>query len=88
MLRLGIDRDEISVVCDQYGAPTTAADLAAAIALIAYRLVEDPQAPVGTFHFSNAGETTWHGLAEAIFAGAALRGKTSPRIVPITTRPC
>ena len=86
MLRLGLERNEIGVVCDQHGAPTAAADLAAAIARIAARLVEDPQAPVGTFHFSNTGATTWHGFAEAIFAGVAQRGKISPRVVPITTR--
>ena len=86
MLRLGIDRKEIGVVCDQVGAPTAAADLAAAIARIAVRLVDDPQAPLGNFHFSNAGATTWHGFAEAIFAGAALRGRPSPRVVAIPTR--
>ena len=85
MLKLGSDRNEIGVVCDQYGAPTSAADLAAAIVRIVVRLEQDPQAPVGTFHFSNAGETTWHGFAEAIFAGAARRGSASTRARPITT---
>ena len=85
MLRLGIDRKELGVVCDQVGAPTAAADLAAAVARIVLRFEDDPQTPVGTFHFSNAGETTWPGLTEAIFAGAARRGRSSPRVVPITT---
>lgn len=85
MLKLGAERSEIKVVCDQHGAPTAAGDLAVAVTGIAQRLVNDPQAPVGTFHFSNAGETTWHEFAEAIFAGARLRGTRGPQVVPIAT---
>lgn len=85
MLRLGAERREIGVVSDQHGAPTAAADLAAAVATIAIRLVEDADAPVGTWHFSNAGATTWHGFATEIFAQAALRGKPGPQVLPIAT---
>ena len=85
MLKLGAERSEIKVVCDQHGAPTAAGDLAVAVTGIAQRLVNDPQAPVGTFHFSNAGETTWHEFAEAIFAGARRRGTRGPQVVPIAT---
>lgn len=85
MLRLGAERPVLRVVADQQGSPTSAADLAAALATIALRLAEDPAAPVGTFHFSNAGATSWHGLARAIFAGAAARGRPSPMVEAITT---
>lgn len=78
MLRAGAERDTLRVVDDQYGAPTGAADLAAALATIALRMADDPAAPTGTFHFSNAGETTWCGFARAIFAGAAARSATAP----------
>ncbi|MFW2851985.1 dTDP-4-dehydrorhamnose reductase [Sphingomonas sp. TX0543] len=85
MLRVGAERDTMRVVDDQHGAPTSAADLAAAVATIALRMADDADAPTGTFHFSNAGETTWCGFARAIFAGAARRGGPSPMVEPIAT---
>ena len=85
MLRVGAERASLSVVADQHGSPTSAADLAGALATIAMRLAEDADAPLGTFHFSNAGATTWHGLAEEIFRLAAARGHPVPLVVPIAT---
>lgn len=85
MLRLGADRDRLSVVADQHGAPTGAADLASAIARIAMRMADDSAAPAGVFHFSNGGSTTWHGFAEAIFAGARARGLRTPLVDSIST---
>ncbi len=76
MLRLADERGEVRVVADQHGAPTAAADIAAATLRIAAQ-----GGPWGTFHFANAGETTWHGFAAAIFA---LAGKT-PRLSAIAT---
>ncbi len=83
MLRLAADRDTLSVVADQHGAPTSAADLAAALATIAMALTEGH--PSGVWHFSNAGETTWAGFAEAIFAGSKARGGPSAHVTPIAT---
>ncbi|MCE4226729.1 dTDP-4-dehydrorhamnose reductase [Methylobacterium sp. C25] len=80
MLRLAAERDTLTVVDDQHGCPTSAADLAAALATIALRLVADAQAPTGTFHCVNAGATTWHGFAQAIVAGNAQRGG---RAIPV-----
>lgn len=85
MLRVGAERDRLSVVADQHGSPTAAADLAAAVATIAMRLADDPAAPGGTYHFSNAGPTTWHGFATEIFAQAAARGGPSPAVDAIAT---
>lgn len=85
MLRLGAERDRLSVVADQRGAPTSAADLAAAIAQIALAMMADRVAPTGVFHFSNAGETTWHELAEAIFVEAAERRGKVPVVEAIAT---
>jgi len=84
MLRLAGERDALTVVNDQHGCPTSASDLAAALAVIARRLAEDPATPTGTFHCVNAGATTWHGFAEAIVAGAARRGGRS---IPVTGIP-
>lgn len=85
MLRVGAERDTLRVVDDQHGAPTSAADLAAVLATVAMRLAEDRNASSGTYHFSNAGETTWCGFARAIFAGAAARGRPSPAVEGIAT---
>jgi dTDP-4-dehydrorhamnose reductase len=84
MLRLAGERDALTVVNDQHGCPTSAADLAAALAEIAQRLATDEGAPTGTFHCVNAGDTTWCGFAEAIVAGSARRGG---RAVPVNGIP-
>ena len=85
MLRVGATRDSLSVVDDQHGSPTAAADLAAALATIAMRLADDPAAPTGTYHFSNAGAVTWAGFAREIFAQASARGGPAPAVVAIST---
>ncbi len=66
MLRLGRERDTLSVVNDQVGCPTWARDLARAILQIAEALPRTPS-PWGTYHCSNQGQTTWYGFAEGIF---------------------
>lgn len=85
MLRVGADRDTLSVVADQHGSPTSAADLAQALMTIAVRLVDDNAAPTGMFHFSNAGATTWADFATEIFRQSSLRGGPSAAIEPIAT---
>lgn len=74
MLRVGAERDHLRVVEDQHGSPTGAADLARAVVTIATRLADDVNAQVGTFHFSNAGATTWASFAREIFTQSAARG--------------
>ncbi len=83
MLRLMGERDELSVVADQRGTPTYAADLAAA--LVAF-VLRDSRG-YGTYHYTNSGETTWHGFAEAIRDEALARGMlgSSPRIRAVTS---
>jgi dTDP-4-dehydrorhamnose reductase len=85
MLRLGAERDVLRVVADQQGAPTSARDLAGALARVARALACDPVAPSGTFHFANAGATTWADFAAEIFRLSAQRGGPSARVEPITT---
>jgi dTDP-4-dehydrorhamnose reductase len=86
MLRLGAEREAVRVVADQHGAPTSADDLAAAILDIAAQLAAQPARDVwGTFHLTNAGETTWHGVAAEVFRLAAARGLKTPRLEAITT---
>lgn len=62
MLRLFADKDEISVVNDQKGTPTNANDIARAI----LKVVQTRKKTPGIYHFTNAGDTTWFGFAEAI----------------------
>lgn len=86
MLNLGAERDKLRVVDDQVGAPTHAGDLAAALALLAQRFINDPRQASGTWHFANQGETTWYGLARHVFEQARLQGSKTPQTVePIST---
>jgi len=79
MLRLGSQRQEIGVVVDQAGAPTSARDIAEAIAAIT-RAMESREGAWGTFHYTSAGPTTWFGFAQAIFSA-------SRNHAPVTVRP-
>ena len=85
MLRLGAERPELRVVDDQWGAPTSAQDLAAALLQITQRLIEMPDAPIGVFHVVNRGETTWRRVAEAVFERAAGQARKVPSVIPIAT---
>jgi dTDP-4-dehydrorhamnose reductase len=81
MLRLAAAQPELRVVTDQRGAPTAARDIAHALAAIA-GAVAAGKAQWGTFHFTSAEPTTWHGFAEAIVAGL---GPARPKVTPIFT---
>ncbi len=84
MLRLGRERDAVGVVADQFGCPTHAGDLAAAIAAIAEAL-EAGRCGNGLWHVVNGGETSWHGLAARVFARAARLGQPAPTLSAIAT---
>lgn len=84
MLRLAAECPALRVVADQTGAPTAAADLAAAIAHIATQIGAGNTA-WGTYHFTGAGAVTWHGFAEAIFARAERWRGPKPRVEAIAT---
>lgn len=83
MLRLAETRSELNVVDDQRGCPTSAADIAATVLAIAERMIEDADAPTGTYHFVNEGEATWCEFARAIFTAAQARGLVPPTVHPI-----
>ena len=73
MLRLGAEREQLRVVADQHGAPTWARNIADATAQIvaqAQRERRERTFASGIFNLTSAGETSWHGFAEAIFATA------------------
>ncbi|TGQ60711.1 NAD(P)-dependent oxidoreductase, partial [Mesorhizobium sp. M1C.F.Ca.ET.212.01.1.1] len=67
MLRLAADRDEIAVVADQWGNPTSAFDIADAILHVAARLRADRNfAAFGVYHLAGEGDTNWSGFARHI----------------------
>jgi len=86
MLALGKEKETLRVVADQYGCPTSAADLAEAILTIAEQIKERPDIPWGTYHYCGKGKTTWHGFAEKIFELAKQYNLFSiKKVIPVTT---
>jgi len=82
MLRLAREREELRVVDDQRGAPTSSIAIADATAEILKRHGADAN---GLFHLTAGGETTWFGFTEAIVELARENLPRMPRLVPITT---
>ncbi|CUK08558.1 dTDP-4-dehydrorhamnose reductase [Shimia thalassica] len=66
MLRLGADRDKLTIVADQIGGPTCAAAIADACLSVAQQLIDDP-AKTGTYHFSGGPDVSWADFAREIF---------------------
>jgi dTDP-4-dehydrorhamnose reductase len=86
MLRLAETRDEVGVVADQIGNPTSALDIADGVLAVAANLIgrADP-ALRGVFHMVGAGEASWADLAEAVFAASAARGGPAAQVRRIAT---
>jgi dTDP-4-dehydrorhamnose reductase len=91
MLRLARERDRLSIVDDQIGAPTTSIELARATHAIVTGVLAGrfgpPQDWSGLYHMTCAGSVSWYGFAQAIFARAStLLGVKSPQLTPIATK--
>ena len=71
--RLAKEKDQISIVADQIGAPTWSRMIAGATAL-ALR----GELPDGIYHMTSAGSTSWHGFAQAILAAQGWAGRLDP----------
>lgn len=92
MLRLAKDRDELRVISDQVGAPTSAELIADVTALTLAKLIDNPtlrERVIGTYHLVASGETNWHQYAQLVIGeatrlGACLRA-TPECVLPITT---
>lgn len=84
MLRLASQREEIGVVNDQHGCPTSTRDLAHAIVRIAPQLHARADLS-GTYHFAGDGVTTWYGFAAAAVARYSAVSKRNVVIRPIST---
>jgi len=85
MLRLAGDRDELRVVADQHGNPTSALDLAEAILTVARNLLAAPGDGNlrGVFHATGSGEASWAEFAAAIFQNSAALGGPHAKVTPI-----
>ncbi len=84
MLRLGHNRDELNIVADQRGGPTSASDIAGASIRIAEH-VHSQSDLWGTYHFSGAPETSWYEFAQEIFNQASGLVAKAPTVRPIPT---
>jgi dTDP-4-dehydrorhamnose reductase len=86
MLKLSETREEVGVVADQVGNPTSALDIADALIAIAAKARDDSSPALrGVFHMTGSGEASWADFAEAIFSEAAARGRRLTRVKRIAT---
>jgi dTDP-4-dehydrorhamnose reductase len=79
MLKLGKERDEISVVSDQIGSPTYATDLAGVILhIIKTKEFKEVSQATQIYHYSNKGEVSWYAFAKEIFKIPEINCEVSP----------
>ena len=84
MLRLAADREELTIVDDQFGNPTSALDIAAAILSICATVIDAPDFSAwGTYHLAGTGTTSWAGFATEIFNQSKAKGGPSAIVTPI-----
>jgi dTDP-4-dehydrorhamnose reductase len=91
MLRLGREREKLSIVDDQVGAPTTSIALADATHAIVSGVLDGRFGKAGEwaglYHMTCGGSTSWFGFAQAIFRRAAELGiSKAPALTPIATK--
>jgi dTDP-4-dehydrorhamnose reductase len=88
MLRLGREREELKIVADQFGAPSSAKMLARLTwELIQSNFGSDRETPSGVYHLCAAGETHWADFAREIFRQSVELGllQKAPQVVNIQT---
>jgi dTDP-4-dehydrorhamnose reductase len=86
MLRLAKDRDEIAVVEDQRGCPTSAFDIADAMLGVAGIWTAEPgRGANAVYHLAGGGETNWADFARAVLAFSAARGGPTASVKGIPT---
>ena len=83
MRRLGKERDELKIVDDQRGGPTSADCIASLLMSIASQYVQDKAIPWGTYHYAGSPVVSWYEFAEAIFEEEAQDHR--PKLIPCTS---
>ena len=83
MRRLGKERDELKIVDDQRGGPTSADCIASLLMSIASQYVQDKAIPWGTYHYAGSPVVSWYQFAEAIFEEEAQDHR--PKLIPCTS---
>lgn len=87
ILRLAKEREELKIIADQYGVPTSADWLASvSLNLVLNQHGELKAFPLGIYHAVPAGETTWHGLA-ALAVQSALEAGVTLKVQPAAIQP-
>jgi dTDP-4-dehydrorhamnose reductase len=84
MLRLGVDRDALTIIDDQTGGPTAANDIADALLVMA-KTYADGRTKSGIYHFSGAPDCTWADFAGEIFKQSGITCQITP--IPTTDYP-
>ncbi len=85
MLRLARERDELTIVADQFGNPTSALDIADAVLHVASALPAVGDRGYGIFHLAGSGTTNWSGFARQVMDSSRQRGGPSKPVRDITT---
>ncbi|MEZ9480623.1 dTDP-4-dehydrorhamnose reductase [Vibrio splendidus] len=87
MLRLGENRDSLSIVGDQFGGPTYAGDIASALITIAKRISQGDTVEFGVYHYSGLPHVSWFDFADVIFDVAVEQSVLvkKPNLTSITT---
>ncbi|CDT76219.1 dTDP-dehydrorhamnose reductase [Vibrio coralliirubri] len=87
MLRLGENRDTLSIVGDQFGGPTYAGDIANTLIQIAKRINQGDAVEFGVYHYSGLPHVSWFDFADVIFDVAVEQGLlvNKPNLTSITT---
>lgn len=87
ILGLAQSRDELKVIDDQIGAPTSARLIAEVTARAVEQIARDRPVASGIYHLAASGETSWHGYASYVIGEARKRGvalKVTPdRVLPV-----
>jgi len=89
IIRLASERDELKVVCDQFGVPTSAELIADVTSLCLYQIIQDKVKAddvTGIYNLTPNGKTSWHGLAQYVIKKALGLGNTF-RITPVNILP-
>lgn len=87
MLRLAAERDEVGVVADQQGNPTSALDIADALLTVSAQILDEGPGSWdrGTFHLAGTGDAVWADLAEHVFAISDTLGGPTAQVRRIST---